>query len=202
MIRIFIFISLFITTIRFSALSQDSMLSIDKNELYFSQELFLDNPNIITLNNEFIKHWIGINIDDVEVINMNPDKYPFVIRGINENNDSLIIKSDISKNPVVINGIKYDGNILVLKSSKNKRLLSAEQIKNLYFPDIKSPCIYMVNQYFITTDAESYKFDKDFIFKVIAMKSTDFDALKNLPPFDIIRIYTNTRRNREDHPEL
>ena len=88
--------------------SQNMVNSLDKNELYFSQELFLENNSIITLNNVFIKHWIGINMENINNNGVTIDNYPFMVKGLGAmRDDSMIITKNIQESPVIINGKEY-----------------------------------------------------------------------------------------------
>ena len=176
----------------------------DKNEEGgFRTDLeFNHEPLAVLLNNVFIRSGIGIDLYKVEKKEfpfeyMKRESKPFVIYGVGESGrDSIVLEKDASSdNPVVINGKSY---IFVqnLISSQKFDLASLEEIKEDFCPDVKGPCLYMVNKFFITEDVESYKLDKNFVLKVEALPSSEIELFKGKEPFTIIRIFTNTPSNR------
>lgn len=84
---------------------------------------------------------------------------------------------------IEINGESY---IFVqnLISSQKFDLVSLEEIKKSFCPDVTGPCLYMINKFFITRDVESYKVDKNFVHKVETLPSSeiDFSRIRNLLP--------------------
>ncbi|MDR1121364.1 MAG: hypothetical protein LBM08_10645 [Dysgonamonadaceae bacterium] len=129
---------------------------------------------------------------------------PFVVKGVKNQQDvivvtqnetdSIIVTQDPRKHPVVINGVEYT-RFFSVSVDKEITFVTLDEIKELYFPDVKEPYIFMVNKSFLTDDLQSYKFDKDFIFKTELVKSGEFENLKSNPPFSILRIFTKTKEN-------
>lgn len=176
----------------------------DKNEVGgFQTDLeFNELPVAILLNNVFIKSDIGIDLYKVEkkefpYYYIKREHKPFIIRGVGKNGrDSIVLEKDASPdNPIEINGESY---IFVqnLISSQKFDLVSLEEIKEEFCPDVTGPCLYMVNKFFITKDVESYKLDKNFVLKVEALPSSEIDFFKGKEPFTIIRVFTDTSSNR------
>ena len=182
----------------------DSKWVTDKNDgCGFQTDLqFNESCCAILLNDVFIKSNIGIDLYKVEKKEF-PFEYierehkPFVIRGVGEaERDSIVLLKNVSPdNPVEINGESY---IFVenLVSSQKFDLVSLEDIKESFCPEIKGPCLYMINKFFITKDVESYKVDKNFVLKVETLPSSEIEFFKDKEPFTIIRIFTNTPANR------
>ena len=175
----------------------------DKNEQlgFLTDQQFAKLPIATLLNNEFIKSDIGIDQNKVER-KENPTVYikrehkPFVIRGVGETGqDSIVMSKDLSLGDTLeINGEPY---IFVqnLISSQKFDLVSLEEIKKSFCPDVMGPCLYMINKFFITRDVESYKVDKNFVHKVETLPSSEIDFFKDKEPFTIIRIFTDTPAN-------
>lgn len=176
----------------------------DKNEQlgFLTDQDFNELPIATLLNNVFIKNNIGIDLYKVER-KENPSEYikrerkPFVIYGVgNLGQDSIVMSKDLSLGDTIeINGESY---IFVenLVSSQKFDLVSLEDIKESFCPEIKGPCLYMINKFFITKDVESYKVDKNFVLKVETLPSSEIEFFKDKEPFTIIRIFTNTPANR------
>ena len=93
--------------------------------------------------------------------------------------------------PLVINGIEYIGKI-TLKCEKAPELVTLDDIRKLYCPEVEMPVIYMINEYFITNDAASYKLAKEYIDKCEVLHGADFEVFKEDPAFSIIRVFTKT----------
>ena len=138
-------------------------------------------------------------IDSLRTFNVVSDG-PLTIKGIKTENDSIVVtQKDFHKNPVRINGVDYT-RFACTSFGKKVELLSLDDIRKTYFPQMgNTPCMYMVNKFFLMNDLSSYKFDKDFILKVELLKSTDFEEFKHAPLFHIIRIFTKTRENLKHH---
>lgn len=175
----------------------------DKNEQLGVQTDLEFNQSCcaMLLNNVFIKSDIGIDLYKVEKKEF-PFEYikrehkPFVIRGVGEaGQDSIVMSKDLSLgDKIEINGESY---IFVqnLISSQKFDLVSLEEIKKSFCPDVTGPCLYMINKFFITRDVESYKVDKNFVHKVETLPSSEIEFFKDKEPFTIIRIFTDTPAN-------
>lgn len=129
----------------------------------------------IFINNTFIKSEIGINIED--------DAYKITH-----------ISKQTCDEPLVINGVSYNGK-WIITCTNEPEFVTLEDIRKQYCPEVTGTVIYMINKFFITNDAESYKIDKDFIKKCEVLPSSEFQVFKSLPPFTFIRVFTKTKCN-------
>ena len=169
----------------------------------FLNELSTEDFNKSTIgalvDGVFVKSLIGVNMDSLRTINVVSDG-PLTIKGIKTENDSIVVtQKDFHKNLVRINGVDYT-RFACTSLGKKVELLSLDDIRKTYFPQMgNTPCMYMVNKFFLMNDLSSYKFDKDFILKVELLKSTDFEEFKHAPLFHIIRIFTKTREILKHH---
>ena len=116
--------------------------------------------------------------------------------GFNAGKDSGV--TDIKKGvpldkPLVINGITYYGKTIIT-CEKKINYTTLQEIQKSRYPDVTGPVMFMIERYFIMTDAQSYKLDADYISKCVLLHSTDFDAFKDQPPFYIIRVFTKRER--------
>jgi hypothetical protein len=202
---LFLLCGLFVFTINLSAQKQKNpeYEEPDKNNFDdLSNQYFNHSWNAVMLNNVFVKSVAGINLDSISDFPW--IGCPFVVKGVKNQQDtivvthnltdSIIVTQDPRKHPVVINGVEYT-RFFNASVDKAITLITLDEIKELYFPDVKGPYIFMVNKFFLTDDLQSYKFDKDFIFKTELIESSEFEVLKNGPPFSILRIFTKVRKN-------
>jgi hypothetical protein len=181
----------------------------EKHDLNFlSNQDFNPDGNIgmfnhaAMLNNMFVKGKVCFNLDSIS--NINFLTCPFVVKGMKNQQDtivvtqsetdSIIVTQDPRKHPVIINGVEYT-RFFNVSVDKEITFVTLGEIKELYFPDVKEPYIFMVDKFFLTDDLQSYKFDKDFILKTELIESSEFEVLKNCPPFSILRIFTKVRKN-------
>lgn len=116
--------------------------------------------------------------------------------GFNAGKDSGV--TDIKKGvpldkPLVINGVTYYGKTNIT-CEKKINYTTLQEIQKSRYPDVTGPVMFMIESYFIMTDAQSYKLDADYISKCVLLHSTDFDAFKDQPPFYIIRVFTKRER--------
>lgn len=125
--------------------------------------------------------------------------YPFTIKGL-----GMRVTEEWGKQP---EKYKIGKNTILgftnYTSKTEKELLSLNEIKERYCSKAKDKnVIYMINKFFITSNVNAYKIDKDFIYKVEELPASDFPALKGLikPQFTIIRIFTKTRHNWHSIP--
>ena len=95
--------------------------------------------------------------------------------------------------PLVINGVTYYGKTNIT-CEKKINYTTLQEIQKSRYPDVTGPVMFMIESYFIMTDAQSYKLDADYISKCVLLHSTDFDAFKDQPPFYIIRVFTKRER--------
>ena len=153
----------------------------------------------MTLDGVFIKNDIGID----RYYEVSPDttdtpvRYPFWIRGIGSRNDSLRVEAGTKDADINVGGVKCDMGLYHLRYSKQRyRLLSLDEVRRKYFPKLKGDVVYMINKFFIMTNADLYKLDEDFIHHVELVDSKDFDALKHNGRFHVLRIFTRTAHNQ------
>ena len=116
--------------------------------------------------------------------------------GFNAGKDSGV--TDIKKGvpldkPLVINGVTYYGKTNITCEKKINYTTLQEIQKNRY-PDVTGRVMFMIESFFIMTDAQSYKLDADYIARTELLNSKDFDAFKDYPPFSIIRVLTKRDR--------
>ncbi len=189
---------------------RESYSEKDKNHRFESLDDYMFNDEnwndwCYTLGGEFIGWYpIGIDCYAVEVESATNAKgglkLPFMIHGIGPQRDSLRVEKTLREMREENISYKIGGKEVRFftnyKSLKGKvELLTLDEVRQKYAPKVKGPVVYMINKFFIMHDAEFYKVDKDFIYKVEVVSSKDFDALKGVPEFTIIRIFTRTHHN-------
>lgn len=68
-----------------------------------------------------------------------------------------------------------------------------DEIRKQHFPNVSGDVVYMINTFFVTKDAQSYKLDKNFIDRCELLQSSEFDVFKDKMQFSIIRIFTKAK---------
>ena len=116
--------------------------------------------------------------------------------GFNVGKDSGV--ADIKKGvpldkPLVINGITYYGKTIIT-CEKKINYTTLQEIQKSRYPDVTGRVMFMIESFFIMTDAQSYKLDADYIARTELLNSKDFDAFKDYPSFSIIRVLTKRDR--------
>ena len=128
----------------------------------------------VFINDVFVKDFIGFNIGK----------------------DSGV--ADIKKGvpldkPLVINGVTYYYKTIIT-CEKNINYTTLQEIQKNKYPDVTGRVMFMIESFFIMTDAQSYKLDADYIARTELLNSKDFDAFKDYTPFSIIRVLTKRDR--------
>ena len=128
----------------------------------------------VFINDVFVKDFIGFNIGK----------------------DSGV--ADIKKGvpldkPLVINGVTYYYKTIIT-CEKNINYTTLQEIQKNRYPDVIGRVMFMIESFFIMTDAQSYKLDADYIARTELLNSKDFDAFKDYPSFSIIRVLTKRDR--------
>lgn len=136
---------------------------------------FSNTKEAVYVNDVFVKSVIGINFGTKSTV-------------------TNVIKENC-KEPLVINGFSYTDKV-TLVCDKNINLLTLEDVRKEFCPNVKGPCLFMINKFFIAKDVVSYKIDKSFILKVEVLPSSEIELFKGQVPFNIIRIFTNTENNQ------
>ena len=73
--------------------------------------------------------------------------------------------------------------------------LGVKNILSTFKVSTNGPIIYMLNKEF-SKEAENFKIDSSYIYKVEVIKGSEFDYLKNSAPnLSIVKIYTDTKEN-------
>ena len=178
--------------------------NLDVNEQWESMTDYRFNnfPYACMLDGIFIKNDIGINLNDV----MDSDttefamKYPFLIRGIGEKNDSLWVLSNPNEldndDYIEVKGMRCEDLVNFISKKEKVELITLDEVRRRRYPEVDTPCVYMINKFFIMKNQDLYRLDKDFIHHSEKVRSTDIDILKDFPPFTIIRIFTRTSHNQ------
>lgn len=165
------------------------------------------------IDGQMVKELIGIDrhyIVDPDSTE-NPARFPMWIKGIGANNDSVLISGryktgvdeygDECNVPMNIGGTEYRCVNVWHYTKKNYRLLSLDEVRQLYcghWEEVtKENCLYMINKFFIMKNADQYRVDSSFIYRVELVSSEDFDFFRGIKaqPFYIIRIFTKTIHN-------
>ena len=152
---------------------------------------------------------IGIDRDSLESEFQfaEPVKFPIKLRGIGENNDSLFFESNESGKRGIVKaemaGEPYEFYIAndthPYKGGKKINWVTLDEIRRSYFPEVNGTCIYTVNKFIIPNKEKLYKFDADYILRLEKLESQTIEALKDFPPFTIIRVFTKTPNNYHTH---
>ena len=95
--------------------------------------------------------------------------------------------------PLVINGVTYYYKTIIT-CEKNINYTTLQEIQKNRYPDVTGRVMFMIESFFIMTDAQSYKLDADYIARTELLNSKDFDAFKDYPSFSIIRVLTKRDR--------
>lgn len=173
------------------------VLDRDLNEWkeYLSDRQFNNEWCGSMLDGNFIKSNIGL---DLYKVTEECVETPIVIRNIGERGDSMYVDIDSPDSPdsVRIGEATYDRFYDYHSAGDSIRLVSLKDLKEEFFPDVKGPCVYMINKFFIFDDVEMYRLDRDFVYNVEMFCSNEIAALSNLPPFAVIRVFTRTETNR------
>lgn len=125
--------------------------------------------NACYINNVFVKDFIGFDMGKNSSV-------------------SYLSKKSLEK-PIIINGIEYYGKT-VATCEKKINYITLSEIQQKKYPDVTGTVIFMIDNYFIMTDIDSYKLDEDFISKCELLPSKCFDVFKNQSVFSIIRVFT------------
>lgn len=149
------------------------------------------------VNGWFVKSLIGVDMDAMFADGGGhiQKTYPMKIRGINGNDAETVVEAPANDTPLVINGVEYKSLVNIVAGNYNMELVSLNDIKKELYGENDTPCVYMINRHIIFDDAESYRLDRNFVLKTEIVHSSEIEALKGMPDFDVVRIYTKTKEN-------
>ncbi len=140
----------------------------------YSDTEFNNSKTACYVNGTFVKSPIGINTDK----NAEGVKDAYIKKGLP---------------PFTVNGITYINRVDVTYEG-TPELLSLADVCKLYCPNVKGTVVYMIDNYFITQDVNSYKLDKNFIDRCEELKSSDIEALNGQNDFTVIRVFTQRHK--------
>lgn len=189
-------ISMFVSS---SACAQNKNGEVSDNSFHWLYDSDFNNFGIaFAVNGEFVKNPIGIDLSTLMVkkdvgISMNP----VVLRGIDGTDNFIVVDPQkIKEKPLVINGVEYKKGFINLSSSEVKLdLVSLDSLKNEFYPDLKAPCMYMINERIVFNDSKSYRIDRGYVLATELVSSSEIEDLKGVSPFNVVRIYTKTKEN-------
>lgn len=183
----------------YSAFAQNKNGEVSDNSFHWLYDSDFNNFGIaFAVNGEFVKNPIGIDLStlmlkkDVD-ISMNP----VVLRGIDGTDNFIVVDpKKLKEKPLVINGVEYKKGFINLSSSEVKLdLVSLDSLKNEFYPDLKTPCLYMINERIVFNDSRSYRIDRGYVLATELVSSSEIEDLKGVSPFNVVRIYTKTKEN-------
>lgn len=182
-----------------SACAQNKNGEVSDNSFHWLYDSDFNNFGIaFAVNGEFVKNPIGIDLStlmlkkDVD-ISMNP----VVLRGIDGTDNFIVVDpKKLKEKPLVINGVEYKKGFINLSSSEVKLdLVSLDSLRNEFYPDLKAPCMYMINERIVFNDSKSYRIDRGYVLATELVSSSEIEDLKGVSPFNVVRIYTKTKEN-------
>lgn len=174
---------------------QESDLNLHAQCMYDSD---FNNQNMAyAVNGEFVKSLIGVDMDAIFADGGGyiQKTYPMKIKGINGENAETVVEAPSKDAPLVVNGVKYKSLVNIIADNYKMELVSLDDIKKDLYGANDTPCVYMINKHIIFDDADSYRIDKNFVLKTEIVHSSEIEALKGMPEFDVVRIYTKTKEN-------
>lgn len=174
---------------------QESNLNLHTQCMYDSD--FNHQDLGYAVNGWFVKSLIGVDMDAMFANGGGyiQKTYPMKIKGINGDNAETVVEAPANDTPLVINGVEYKSLVNIVADDYNMELVSLNDIKKELYGEKDTPCVYMINKHIIFDDAESYRLDKNFVLKTEVVHSSEIEALKGMPEFDVVRIYTKTKEN-------
>lgn len=175
----------------------------DPNDAYagYSDRGFMEltESHLCVVNGVVVKSDIGLDRRYLEPVE---PQFPMWIKGIGSRNDSVYIESrdvfDKTKGPgyVMIGNVKCYGMNFYTYKKKGCKLMSLDEYRRKYYPQLKGDVVYMINKFFIMKDVDLYKIDVHFVMSSEVMNSKYFDAIKRRRKFRIMRIFTQNVHNR------
>lgn len=174
---------------------QESDLNLHAQCMYDSD---FNNQNMAyAVNGEFVKSLIGVDMDAMFADGGGyiQKTFPMKIKGINGNNEETLVEAPSKDAPLVINGVKYKSLVNIVADNYKMELVSLDDIKKDLYGANDTPCVYMINKHIVFDDADSYRIDKNFVLKTEIVHSSEIEALKGMPEFDVVRVYTKTKEN-------
>lgn len=122
--------------------------------------------------------------------------HPFVMKGMGAGSDSILVSEPID---TVIDGSHVHYEIFHdypdYKRDEHVRWMTLEEIRKTYYPHVTGQVLYSVNKFFITGQQSAFRIDSSFIYRLEKLESGQIEALRGLPPFTVIRIFTKTVDN-------
>lgn len=182
-----------------SACAQNKNGEGSDNSFHWLYDSDFNNFSIaFAVNGEFVKNPIGIDLSTLMVkkdvgISMNP----VVLRGIDGTDNVIVVDpKKLKENTLVINGVEYKKGFINLSSSEVKLdLVSLDSLRNEFYPGLKTPCLYMINERIVFNDSKSYRIDRGYVLATELVSSSEIEDLKGVSPFNVVRIYTKTKEN-------
>lgn len=141
---------------------------------------------------------VGLDRDQAGVTPHTPE-FPFTLTGVGQE-------------PIIVNGLPLDtvvnGHRLHLTSltdyrtERNIRWVTLEELRQHCFPNLDGACVFTINKFIIPNSEGLYRIDRDFIYRVEKLSSADIEGFRDIPAFNLVRIFTRTPHNVYRGPGL
>ena len=163
---------------------------------YMTDDQWNDWARGFVVNGNFVKNSIGIPTDLLrEEKNV---RYPVTLYNIGSRKDSLVIAEDpryTEEGFVKVGNFPCARFTFYTSGGVSLSLLSLDEIRRKYCPEVPGTVVYMINKFFITKDADLYRVAGQYIYRVETLSSKHIESISALPEFTVIRIFTRTPHN-------
>ena len=80
--------------------------------------------------------------------------------------------------------------------------MTLEELRQHCFPNLDGACVFTINKFIIPNSEGLYRIDRDFIYRVERLSSADIEGFRDIPAFNLVRIFTRTPHNVYRGPGL
>lgn len=139
---------------------------------------------------------VGLDRDLADVTPHTPE-LPFTLTGVGQ------VPLTVNELPLdtVVDGHRLRLTSLTdYRTARNIRWVTLDEVRRHCFPNLQGTCVFTVNKFIIPGGDGLYRIDRDFIYRVEKLTSTDIEGFGDFPPFTLVRIFTRTPHNVHHGP--
>lgn len=141
---------------------------------------------------------VGLDRDQTGITSHTPE-FPFTLMGVGQ---APFVVNELPIDTIIDGHRLRLTSLMDYRTERNIRWVTLDEVRQHCFPNLQGACVFTINKFVIPGGEGLYRIDRDFIYRVEKLASTDIEGFSDFPPFTLVRIFTRTPHNVHHGPGL